>query len=122
MTNPYDVYLKTDIETASPIKQVVMLYDKAIVCLKDAINNIQEGDIKSKINNINRATEIILALNSSLDMEQGKEIAKNLRDLYEFSYLKILEAHAKNDIKLLEDIIQILDTLRSAWEELLSKS
>jgi len=122
MTNPYDVYLKTDIETASPLKQVVMLYDKAIVCLKDAINNIQEGDIKSKINNINRATEIILALNSSLDMEQGKEIAKDLRDLYEFSYSKILEAHAKNDIKLLEDIIEILNTLRSAWEELLSKN
>lgn len=116
MTNPYDVYLKTDISTASPVKQVVMLYDKAIACLKAAIEDIKNNDIKSKVNNINRATEIILALNSSLDMEKGGEIAKNLRELYEFSYGKILEAHAKNDIQLLQDIVEILEKLREGWE------
>jgi flagellar protein FliS len=116
MTNPYDVYLKTDISTASPVKQIVMLYDKAIVCLKSAIEDIKNKDYRSKVNNINRATQIILALNSSLDMEQGGEIAKNLRELYEFLYNKIVEAHAKNDAKLIEDVIDILETLREGWE------
>ncbi len=121
MGNPYDTYIKTEVTTASPVKQIVMLYDKAIICLKQAIEDIKNNDIKSKVNNIQKATDIILALNSSLDMEKGKEIAQNLRDLYEFSYSQILIAHTKNDIKLLEDIIEILETLKSGWEEIESK-
>jgi len=121
MGNPYDTYIKTEVTTASPVKQIVMLYDKAIISLKQAIEDIKNNDIKSKVNNIQKATDIILALNSSLDMEKGKEIAQNLRDLYEFSYSQILIAHTKNDIKLLEDIIEILETLKSGWEEIESK-
>ncbi len=121
MGNPYDTYIKTEVTTASPVKQIVMLYDKAIICLKQAIEDIKNNDIKSKVNNIQKATDIILALNSSLDMEKGKEIAQNLRDLYEFSYSQILIAHTKNDTKLLEDIIEILETLKSGWEEIESK-
>ncbi len=121
MGNPYEAYIKTDVATASPVKQIVMLYDRAILALKGAIEDIKNNNIKSKVNNIQKATDIILALNTSLDMEKGKEIAQNLRDLYEFSYQQILLAHAKNDIKLLEDIIEILETLKSAWEEIESK-
>ncbi len=118
MVNPYEVYLKNDVETASPVKQIVLLYEKAIVCLKQAVLDIQNGDLKSKIENINKATDILNALNASLDMEKGKEIAENLRDLYDFAYQQILIAHAKNDTDLLNDIIDILETLKSAWEEI----
>ncbi|RMD47188.1 MAG: flagellar export chaperone FliS [Aquificota bacterium] len=121
MGNPYEAYIKTDVATASPVKQIVMLYERAILALKGAIEDIKNNNIKSKVNNIQKATDILLALNSSLDMEKGKEIARNLRDLYDFSYQQILLAHAKNDIKLLEDIIEILETLKSAWEEIESK-
>ncbi|WP_457622722.1 flagellar export chaperone FliS [Persephonella sp.] len=122
MTNPYDVYIKTDIETASPLKQIIMLYDKAIVSLKQAVEDIENNRIKSKVENIQKATDIILALESALDLEKGGEIAQNLKDLYNFAYNKLLEAHAKNDVNLINDIIEILETLRSAWEEIESKS
>ncbi len=118
MGNPYEAYLKTDVSTATPVKQIVMLYERAIIALKQAIEDIKKNDIKSKVNNIQKATDIILALDSSLDMEKGGEIAQNLRELYQFSYQQILLAHAKNDIKLLKDIIEILETLKSGWEEI----
>jgi len=121
MGNPYETYIKTDVLTASPVKQIVLLYDRAIVALKQSIDDIKNGDIKSKVNNIQKATDILLALDSALDMEKGGEIAQNLRDLYRFSHQQILVAHAKNDIKLLEDIIEILETLKSGWEELEQK-
>ncbi len=121
MGNPYEAYIKTDVLTASPVKQIVLLYDRAIVALKQSIDDIKNGDIKSKVNNIQKATDILLALDSALDMEKGGEIAQNLRDLYRFSHQQILVAHAKNDIKLLEDIIEILETLKSGWEELEQK-
>jgi flagellar protein FliS len=121
MGNPYETYIKTDVLTASPVKQIVLLYDRAIIALKQAIDDIKNGDIKSKVNNIQKATDILLALDSALDMEKGGEIAQNLRDLYRFSYQQILVAHAKNDINLLEDIIEILETLKSGWEELEQK-
>ncbi len=118
MGNPYEAYIKTDVATAPPVKQIVMLYDRAIISLKQAIEDIKNNNIKSKVNNIQKATDIILALDAALDMEKGGEIAKNLRDLYQFSYQQILIAHAKNDIKLLEDIVEILETLKSGWEEI----
>ncbi|NPA53385.1 MAG: flagellar export chaperone FliS [Aquificae bacterium] len=121
MGNPYEAYIKTDVMTASPVKQIVLLYDRAIVALKQAIEDIKNKDIKSKVNNIQKATDIILALDSALDMEKGGEISQNLRDIYRFSYHQILVAHTKNDIKLLKDIIEILETLKAGWEELEQK-
>ncbi len=121
MGNPYEAYIKTDVMTASPVKQIVLLYERAILSLKQAIEDIKNNDIKSKVNNIQKATDIILALDSALDMEKGGEIAQNLRDLYRFSYQQILLAHTKNDTEKLEDIIEILETLKSGWEELEQK-
>jgi len=118
MVNPYDTYLKTTVETAPPIKQVVMLYERAIVALKEAENDIKNNDIKSKINNIYKAVDIINALDSALDMEAGGEIAANLRDLYDFIDKQLVIVNSRNDIKLLNDLIEILENLKSAWEEI----
>ncbi len=122
MVNPYDTYLKTTVETAPPIKQVVMLYDRAIVALREAEENIKNNDIQSKINNIYKAVDIINALDSALDMENGGEIASNLRDLYDFIDRQLVIVNSKNDLTLLNDLIEILETLKSGWEEISSQT
>ncbi|WP_457570379.1 flagellar export chaperone FliS [Desulfurobacterium sp.] len=118
MVNPY---LKMDVETASPVKQLVMLYEKAILCMEIAAKAIQENDVKTKINNILRAHDIVRVLNASLDMEKGGEIAKNLRSLYDFIEEALLKVNATNDVELLKRLIEIMSDLKSAWEELESK-
>ncbi len=114
-------YLKLDVETAAPIKRVVMLYEKAILCMEEAKVGIETDDLKRKIENILRAHDIIRVLNVSLDMEKGGEISENLRELYDFIEVSLTKVNASNDTVLLNDVMEIVSTLKSAWEEIESK-
>ncbi|WP_297444892.1 flagellar export chaperone FliS [Desulfurobacterium sp.] len=118
MVNPY---LKMDVETASPVKQLLMLYEKAILCMSIAVKAIEDSDVKTKVDNILRAHDIVRVLNASLDMEKGGEIAENLRALYDFIEESLLKVNTSNDAELLRRIIDIMVELKSAWEELESK-
>jgi flagellar protein FliS len=119
--NPLDAYMKNSVETATPLQQIVLLYDKAIVSLQSAKKDIENRDVQSKITHITKAQDIVRALRSALDFEKGGEIAKNLDMLYEFIDRSLLSVHAKNDVALLEDLIEILQNLKEGWEAIQSK-
>ncbi|SMP06911.1 flagellar protein FliS [Desulfurobacterium pacificum] len=109
-------YLKMQVETASPVEHVILLYEKVILLLKEAIEAIEEGDVQAKVDAIVKADRIIRVLNNSLDMEKGGEIAENLRKLYDFILDSLVIANGKNDKRLLNDLIGILTTLKEGWE------
>ncbi|WP_281951138.1 flagellar export chaperone FliS [Nitrosophilus kaiyonis] len=121
MANPLDAYMKNSVETATPLRQVILLYEKAIVTLKQIKDDINNNDIKAKIEHISKVTNIITALDSSLDFEKGGEIAKNLHMLYDFVDRSLLTIHAKNDKQLIDDVIEILENLKEGWEGIESK-
>lgn len=116
-------YLEMKVKTASPIQLVVMLYDKAIVCLNTAIDLIDKKSIKFDIvnNNIIRAQDIVSELMLSLDFEQGGEIAQNLFAIYDYCMKQMIDGNIKKDSKMLKDVVKILSELRSAWAELEKK-
>lgn len=116
-------YLEMKVKTASPIQLVIMLYDKAIVCLNTAIELINKKSIKYDVinNNIIRAQDIISELMLSLDFELGGEIAQNLFSIYDYCMKQMIEGNIKKDSNLLTDVVKILSELRSAWAELEKK-
>ncbi len=115
MENPY---LKLQVEVASPVERVVMLYDRAILLLKDALEALEEEDILRKANSIARADKIIRVLDASLDMENGGELAQNLRNFYNYLLDILIVANGKNDKELLSTAIEMLETVKSAWEKI----
>jgi len=115
MDNPY---LKTQVEISSPVERVVMLYDRAILLLKDALRAMEEDDVVRKANNIAKADKIIRVLNASLDMEQGGEVARALRQFYNHLLDMLILANGRNDRELLSAAIEMLETVKSAWEEI----
>jgi len=121
MANPYDVYVKSSVETASPLKQVILLYEKAVLTLKQVKEDIKNNDLRSKIEHISKITDIIKALDASLDFEKGGDIAKNLHNLYDFIDRSLVTVHAKNDTVLVDDLIEILENLKEGWEGIESK-
>lgn len=121
MANPLDLYLKNSVETASPLKQIILLYEKAIITLKEIKDDIDRNDLKSKIEHLAKVTDIIASLDSSLDFEKGGEIAKNLHLLYDFIDRSLISVHAKNDKQLIDDLVEILENLKSGWEGIESK-
>ena len=119
--NPLDAYMKNSVQTASPLQQVILLYEKAILSLKIAKESIEKNDIKTKIEHITKCQDIIRALDSALDYEKGGDIAKNLHSLYDFIESSLFKAHANNDTVLIDDLIEILNTLKEGWEGIASK-
>jgi flagellar protein FliS len=117
MDNPY---LENMVANANPVRLVIMLYEKAINCLENAIEIGDTEDFdrqRSKYDDMGRALEIISVLDASLDMEKGGEIAKNLREIYWSLMDELTYQMLKEDRERLERIIKILKDLKSAWEE-----
>jgi flagellar protein FliS len=117
MNNPY---LENMVENANPVRLVIMLYEKAINCLENALElrDTEDFDMqRSKYDDMGRALEIISVLDATLDMEKGGEIAKNLREIYRSLMDELTYQMLKEDRERLERVIKILKDLKSAWEE-----
>jgi flagellar protein FliS len=113
--NGLGTYQETSIETQSSGRLIVMLYDGAIKFLKQAIADIEVNDFAAKGRNIARAQNIILELNTVLDMEKGGEMAQNLRSLYNFMYRQLTAANVKKDQQIIREIITLLEELNQSW-------
>ena len=113
---------ETSIESASPHKLILMLYDGALVSLRTASVAMQNKDIPTKGLSISKAIDIILnGLRVSLDLNAGGELAERLDALYEYMANRLLHANLHNNQAALDEVIGLLGTLREAWAAIADK-
>jgi flagellar protein FliS len=111
-TNPY---LQTEVQSRTPVELVVMLYDGALRFIADAKEGIVQRDIARRGRAISRAMAIISELQSSLDLDQGGDIAVSLDALYVYVRDRLVDASIKQDVKPLDDATRVLRNLREGW-------
>lgn len=115
------MYKRKQIESAPPGHLIVMLYDAAIDKIDKCKEILEEEKGLDRIerfhNTIVVAQNIITELTAALDMENGGELAKNLFRLYDFMNWRLIDVNVKKDYKGLDDVKEVLITLRTAWEE-----
>jgi len=116
----YKSYKEVDIETASGLKLVVMLYQGAIRFLGIAKDAIRDRKLDVAHNNLLKAQDIVLELISSLNFDAG-EIAHNLYSLYMYMNRRLIEANVAKDVTIIDEVIKLMTTLKEAWETLLSQ-
>lgn len=110
------VGMETGIASADPHRLILMLLEGAITSILFAKKEIDAGNISAKGEAIVKAIRIIGELDTSLNMEAGGEIAENLRNLYEYMSIALVEANLKNDVKKLLEVMQLLSELRAGWQ------
>lgn len=108
-------YRQTQVQSRTPLELVVMLYDGALTFLHQAREAIARGDIKARRDASSRAINIISELQSTLNMEQGGELAQRLDDLYAYVNGRILAAAADNSAAPIDDAVRVLTVLRDSW-------
>ncbi|MFS1514791.1 flagellar export chaperone FliS [Chengkuizengella sp. SCS-71B] len=113
--NQQNKYLQTSIQTASPAKLLIMLYDGAIKFSKLAIVAIEDKNYEAANTNIVKVQNIINEFMVTLD--QKADIAKDLMKLYEYMMHRITEANMKKDVQAMEEVIGFLQELRETWVE-----
>jgi len=114
-THLADTYKKSQVETASPIDLIIMMYDRAIVLLDKAKNEISEKKYEEKNTSLTKATDIVFELLTTLDNDKGGEIATSLSRLYNFVIRAITNANTSLNTKELDNAKRILSELRGSW-------
>ena len=111
-------YQTQQVMTASPAKLISMLYDKAILSLKEAVAAIEKGDIEARWRANKKAMDIIAHMWSTLDLEKGGEIARNLDSLFSFMLTRLPRIDLKNDPEVAYQVIELLEPLRRSWHDI----
>ena len=104
--------------TVGKIRQVVMLYDGAIRFVQQAGQAIEREDYETRFNLLIKVSEIVSGLQSSLDFDNGGDIAQLLYDYYASLDARIFSVHRSNDMKMLEGVTKELRMMRDAWHEI----
>ena len=71
-----------------------------------------------KSNSFSKSLTAIYILQSSLNFEEGEEIAQNLFNLYEFCKDGIMKGFTKKDSKLVYDAIPPVEEILSGWQQI----
>ena len=121
MSNPYQKYKATSIQSASKEKLLLMMYEGAIKFTKRAIKAAEEKKIAERCENIGRAFDIVMELNNTLDHKVGGEIAKSLEQLYMFITEQYTKANMNGSVEPLKSSLKILETLYSGWIQAVEK-
>jgi flagellar protein FliS len=128
--NALSTYKETKVKTAGQSQLIIMLYDEAVKQLDRALKLLAQNNAGKKdpgrIEQIGKAVmktgEIVTELMVSLDFEQGGEIARNLFALYTWFNRELLEANIKQDMERIGTVRNMIDDLRSAWQEIALRS
>jgi flagellar secretion chaperone FliS len=113
--------LRTDIETASPHRLILLLLDGAIDKIRAARLAMQRGNIPEKGANTSWAISIIDGLRASLNVDKGGDLALNLDQLYDYMVRTLVEANLKSDARKLDEVEALLAEVRSAWRAIESE-
>ena len=71
-----------------------------------------------KSNSFSKSLTAIYILQSSLNFEEGEEIAENLYNIYEFCKNGIMKGFTKKDSKLVYDAIPPIDEILDGWKQI----
>ena len=126
--NAYAAYQKTNVNTASQGRLVVLLYEGAVKHLKAALNlfdeneKIKPGNIEQFGIHLQKTQAIITELQVSLDMDKGGDIARNLMSLYVYFNEELMDATISHNKKKIEFVLSKVDELAGAWRTIASST
>ncbi len=103
-------------ETIPPLRQIVMLYDGAILRLQEAKRAIAEDRIEDRHRAVSKAAAIVEALQGCLDFERGGELATHLDRFYTYVGFRMRQIDVRNDATICDELIARLGEMRGSWE------
>ncbi|WP_428775189.1 flagellar export chaperone FliS [Vibrio sp.] len=119
MDSGYDSYQQVDLDAqaaaANPHQLVVMLIDGLLDELTRIRGHIEAKRLEHKGLGINKCMNILVGLDSALDLDNGGEIADNLHQLYDYCQLELYQASVQNQTERLDNVEQVMSNIREGW-------
>jgi flagellar protein FliS len=111
-------YQEVQVNSRSPLELVVMLYDGALSSLGQTREALVQRDLVTKRAAMSKALAIIGQLQSSLNMEEGREVAERLDSLYTYLTSRLVEANVNGDVAPIDEALRVMSTLRDGWAQI----
>lgn len=114
-----NVAVETSVSSADSHKLISMLLQGVLLSIANAKNAMLRKDIPAKGKAITHAIRIIgEGLQASLDKNVGGKLTQDLDALYDYMSLRLVEANAKNDSAMLDEVTGLLTEIKSAWDSI----
>lgn len=116
-------YKTVSVETASPGKLVLMLFDGALRFISVASHGFGKEDVRERYevvnNNLIKAQNILTELQNALDLNTEGDFATTMYRLYDYMHGQLQEANIRKCHDPLKVVEKLLREIRDAWEEML---
>ncbi|MGP8247639.1 MAG: flagellar export chaperone FliS [Bryobacteraceae bacterium] len=115
-------YLESRILTADPVELIQILYEHALIEVRNARACQREGDIAGRAKSVTKLLAILGELEASLNHKVGGSISQNLSRLYQYMRRKLLEASVTRQTAPLDEVESLLETLNEGWSAIQHKT
>ena len=113
------INVETSMHTIDQHQLVSLLLEGLLQAVATARGALARGDVTTKCSNITKAVRILEeGLMTSLDQEAGGDIAANLEAVYDYSVRRLIQANARNDDAMLQEVYRLIEPISQAWKEM----
>ncbi|MDH7479088.1 MAG: flagellar export chaperone FliS [Syntrophomonadaceae bacterium] len=112
-SNAYYQYKNTSVQTASPERLLLMLYEGLLRFLGQALEALEARDYPEVNRLLRRSQDIIGELMATLNLDY--EISHQLWALYDYFLQRLIEANVKKEPQPIIEVRDLLSGLQEAW-------
>jgi flagellar protein FliS len=113
-----ETYRIQDTHGKSQLDLIIQIYDGAIAAYRAAAECYRREDYEAGYQQIEKGKNFVVHLYTTLDSDQGGQVAENLSKLYSFVVAQTSVVEATKDLSEIDDIITVLTNLRDGWSAL----
>lgn len=113
--NPYNIYKQNSVNMASSQQLLLMLLDGAVKYTKIAKMAILNKDIPRAHKELVRVQDIFLEL--MITMDKNTKYMEDLYNVYDFIKNELAKANMKKDVKIIDEILPLIEEIRDMWYE-----
>ena len=118
--NPYATYANNKVASATPAELTLMLYEGAIKFCNLAKIDIEKKEYGDSIGHIQRARNIIVELQSTLDFKYP--VAKDFDNIYRYIFELMTKVNRDHNVDDLEELLSELRDLRDIWKQIMKNA
>jgi flagellar protein FliS len=115
-TTARNAYVQSSVETASPARLLVMLYDRLVLDIQRGLEAQRAGNRPEAHNQLVHAQEIVIHLRSTLTVEAW-DGGPGLASLYDWLHTELIKANVRKDATITEGCLGIARDLADTWKQ-----
>ncbi len=114
-------YLRAKVLTATPEQLQLMLYDGAIRFAEQGKAALGRSDFEASYALLVKSQKIVIELTCGLKRDMDGDLCRKLAGLYNFAYMKLVEANIHHEPAAVDEALDVLKYQRETWVMLLEQ-